>query len=49
MAKEDMLVMSREELKRLEVIKKVIGKELKQRKAGELLAQLPQLFYKGRR
>jgi transposase len=37
MAREDMLVMRREELRRLEVIKKVICKELKQRKAGKLL------------
>jgi transposase len=37
MAREDMLVMSREELRRLEVIKKVICKEMKQKKAGKYL------------
>ena len=37
MAREDTFVMSRTELKRLEVIKKVICKELKQKKAGKLL------------
>jgi transposase len=37
MAREDMLVMSREELRRLEVIKKVICKEMKQKKAGKFL------------
>ena len=37
MAPEDVIVMTREELKRLQVVKKIIGKEIKQVKAGELL------------
>lgn len=37
MAEEDILRMSREELKRLSVIQKVLRKELKQKKAAELL------------
>jgi hypothetical protein len=37
MAPEDVIVMTREELKRLQVVKKVMGKEIKQWKAAELL------------
>ena len=37
MAPEDVIVMTREELKRLQVVKKVMGKEVKQWKAAELL------------
>ena len=37
MVPEDVIVMTREELKRLQVIKKVTGKEVKQWKAAELL------------